>query len=91
MKNFKKQKEFSKILDLEKVDIADLTASQLSNVKGGAVGPNLIKPPPTADECPTDDNCTYSCAANCPTINQSTCPTFVNPNLGVCTCATANC
>lgn len=35
MKSLKKQEEFSKILELEKIDIAELTKNELSALNGG--------------------------------------------------------
>ena len=65
MKKLKKQERFSKILELEKVDISILTGNESSRIKGG------LTVPPTRDlqlcvsnqptNCYTDCNCTYTC------------------------------
>ena len=73
----KKQVEFSKLLDLGKEDIANLSENEQSHVVGGQYPPSAVCPtyrtcPPTGGYCNTQYGCYTQAQAGC--LTQYQCP-----------------
>jgi len=93
MKKLKKQEEFSKMLDLGKEDVANLSSESMTNIQGGQLVPMPTSPKlcGTTVDLGCNSNfcntagCTYSCVCSA----GDTCNTFHCSDIG---CATAtNC
>jgi hypothetical protein len=79
MKKFKKQKEFTKMLDLGKEDVADLTSIEMSKLNGGLKYPPTVDPgrcPTIAGPCEGTLGCTYSCDCNTLACTGTICMTY---------------